>query len=171
MSRPAKPRSELDTSEWASPEEYNALIRSLRLQDIRMVSGSFHSDERSTGRKASIAAEIESTARFESVDDGFIAFIRLVLVAIHKGSKSPAFRIDAEFSLTYKTGITVTQELFRPFVHLNLPVQAWPYFREFVQSATARMEWPPLALPSLHSTGASLDLTSGVVDVQVEDPA
>src|SRR3972149_6986058 len=64
--------TELDTSEWAPPEEYNALIRSLRLKNIRMVSGSFHSDERSTGRKASIAAEIESTARFESHEDGFI---------------------------------------------------------------------------------------------------
>jgi preprotein translocase subunit SecB len=41
----------------------------------------------------------------------------------------------------------MTKDYFGVFVQVNLPVNTWPYFREFVHSTVSRMGLPPVVLP------------------------
>ena len=57
-------------------------------------------------------------------------------------------KISVAFCLTYTTQeASFDNDFFEVFKKLVLPVNSWPYFREFVQSMTQRMNIPPLTLP------------------------
>lgn len=40
------------------------------------------------------------------------------------------------------------EEILKAFVDKNVPVNAWPYFREMIASLTTRMGLPPLIVPT-----------------------
>jgi len=73
------------------------------------------------------------------------------------GSKgTPDLFIEAHFLLVYKlTSATgLEPENLQAFADLNGRFNAWPYWREFVQTMTTRMGLPALTVPSLKITGA-----------------
>lgn len=59
--------------------------------------------------------------------------------------------IAVTYLLTYRmenvAGITKTH--VKSFAETNAVFNAWPYFREYVQSTTLRMGLPPLTVPLL----------------------
>jgi hypothetical protein len=61
----------------------------------------------------------------------------------------PAFRVAASFELAYKIppDLDPSRQELRAFAETNAVFNAWPYWREFAQSMTARMNLPPLTLP------------------------
>ena len=66
-------------------------------------------------------------------------------------SPDPAFHVEAEFLLDYTISSLegISDEHLQAFGKMNGIYNAWPYWREYVQSMTARMGFPPLALPVL----------------------
>ncbi|MBL0171693.1 MAG: hypothetical protein IPP90_13395 [Gemmatimonadaceae bacterium] len=42
----------------------------------------------------------------------------------------------------------MTDAIFAEFERVNLPLNTWPYFREFLQSTLVRAGWPPFVLPA-----------------------
>ncbi|MBW3600398.1 MAG: hypothetical protein KY475_24430 [Planctomycetes bacterium] len=58
-------------------------------------------------------------------------------------------RIEARFVVTYtvRSEEGLTQTNFDAFAERNGIYNVWPYWREFVQSITARMGLPPLTVP------------------------
>jgi preprotein translocase subunit SecB len=79
----------------------------------------------------------------------------------HKGeeadiNKAP-IRIQGEFELEYSIDSLdqIKQENINAFGQMNGIHNAWPYWREYVQSMTVRMGLPPLTLPVI--TGAFLE--------------
>jgi hypothetical protein len=71
------------------------------------------------------------------------------LDAVDKSDK-PLARIQADMLLLYhiENFEDLTNDHFKHFADKNAVFNAWPYWREFVQSATARMELPTLTLPT-----------------------
>ncbi len=63
----------------------------------------------------------------------------------------PCCEICAQLSLTYKTPKAgeFSQEHLDAFGRMNGIYNAWPYWREFVQSSSNRMGLPALVVPSL----------------------
>ena len=57
-------------------------------------------------------------------------------------------RLEAEFALRYRlnTGEPVDDNNVEAFAKMNGVYNAWPYWREFVQSSVARMGLPPLVV-------------------------
>lgn len=82
--------------------------------------------------------------------------MKMVLVARDGGANGPErVRISCDVSLRYSFGDLPAElegEPLRHFSELNGLVNAFPYFRELVQSATSRMGLPPLILPLLKMT-------------------
>jgi hypothetical protein len=78
---------------------------------------------------------------------GFLALDKYTVVLGAPGH--PAATIEVTFGLDYRSELVMTDALFTPFEQFNLPLNAWPYAREFVASATARMNWIPFTLPAL----------------------
>jgi hypothetical protein len=58
--------------------------------------------------------------------------------------------IEADFVLIYAVGTLegITQKNLDVFGQINGVFNAWPYWREFVQSTTTRMGLPPLTIPA-----------------------
>lgn len=57
--------------------------------------------------------------------------------------------IEVTFALDFASRESMTDEIFTWFGEVNLPVNTWPYLREFVSTALGRMGWPPFTLPAL----------------------
>lgn len=84
---------------------------------------------------------------------------------------SPLLHIDAEFLLDYeaKSLDGLSEENFDAFGKINGIYNAWPYWREYVQSTTVRLCLPPLTLPALtgeaieaiYSKNSEVDATQG----------
>jgi hypothetical protein len=61
----------------------------------------------------------------------------------------PLVSVSVAFELKYRLpqGFRVSKEELQAFAAVNGVFNAWPYFREIIQSATARMNLPPIILP------------------------
>ena len=62
---------------------------------------------------------------------------------------SPFLVIEAAFRLRYRVSdrAGLDDSHFDAFGHLNGVFNAWPYWREYVQSMTVRMGYPALTVP------------------------
>lgn len=99
--------------------------------------------------------DTEKTFRFEVDKEQNIigVFIRFVLNAFGEGveqkRENSFLNIEATFLLLYsiKSVEGLDDVSFSSFAELNGTYNAWPYWREFVQSITSRMELPTLTVP------------------------
>ena len=66
-----------------------------------------------------------------------------------KATNLERLRVDSEFTLRYGLSqqLDASEEHFKHFANLNAVVNAWPYYRETVQSCISRMGLPTLVLP------------------------
>jgi hypothetical protein len=78
---------------------------------------------------------VGATAEEESKDDPFLS----VEVAFEL-----AYRLPPEFK--------ASKEELDDFAAVNGVFNAWPYFREVIQTATGRMNLPPIVIPLYHVT-------------------
>lgn len=73
-------------------------------------------------------------------------------------SDEEGLRIEATYAAEYTvpTMEGLSEEDFKAFGELNGIYNVWPYWREYVQSLTTRMGFPPLTLPVLRPVQTSL---------------
>jgi hypothetical protein len=63
------------------------------------------------------------------------------------GEKERLLEIQCTFELALRVANPMTKDYFDVFAMVNLPLNTWPYFREFVHSTVSRMGLPPVILP------------------------
>ncbi len=79
-------------------------------------------------------------------------------------------QVSAVFILDYniaESPVGITDEAANAFGKMNGIHNVWPYWREYVQSVSTRVGFPPLTLPLV--TGASLLEYYKVKDASVKD--
>ena len=59
-----------------------------------------------------------------------------------------AVRVSVSLEARYGSKTLMTDAIFAEFERVNLPLNTWPYFREFLQSTLTRAGWPPFVLPA-----------------------
>jgi hypothetical protein len=64
-------------------------------------------------------------------------------------SQPDAFKIEAEFMLAYTLPSKPSDSDATAFAQQNVPFNAWPYWRELVQSTVVRMGLPAPVVPLL----------------------
>jgi len=129
-----------------SREAYAAFIGQIELRDIWLHAAKVinpHGPRSPKGAKFRFASEVG----WEAQPQGFRAFDH-AHVYIENGETIFA-EIDVTFALDFASPMPLTDEVFKIFGELNLPVNTWPYLREFVSTTTGRMGWRPLTLPAL----------------------
>ena len=57
--------------------------------------------------------------------------------------------VEVTFGLRFSSQQAMTDRVFAVFREVNLPVNTWPYLREFVATTLGRMGCQPFALPAL----------------------
>ncbi len=87
--------------------------------------------------------------------------------------KPEFIEVGATYELTYhvldQSGLT--QRDFDAFADMNAVFNAWPYFREFLQSALVRMGLPPFTLPVLRVGTASSSPAGGTAACKPDSDA
>lgn len=126
---------------------YGEFIKCLELTDIHLAQAELHGPGyRSVPDHIRLAISVEAT--YTLTEDGFIANQSYRLDGYDNGDNQ-MLSIEATFALAFRSEQPMTETLFSVFQDVNLPVNSWPYFREFVASSSARMGWEPFTLPTL----------------------
>jgi preprotein translocase subunit SecB len=122
------------------------------------------------------AFAVAHSARVASPPDAEGVFFVHALIEARLQSATPEGEVPREplvlvkgvFELCYRLpkGQTTTEDGLAEFASVNAVFNAWPYFRELVQSTMARMSLPPLTLPLYR-----IPRTQAVVDTASADTA
>ena len=140
-------------SESVSPAR---VIAAVQLQDVNVREGTFKRRVPSAKELGHARVDFSHSTRCETLPGtpDFIVVFE-AKVQITSTDSAPLFGPDVELTcvldLRYALpdGFGSTPEERQAFADLNGVFNAWPYFREFVQSATVRMGLPAFVVPVL----------------------
>jgi len=122
----------------------------VQIRDVRLISCACEQKPAATAGKKSYDIETSTDVQ-RNEDQGIIVVLaRFHFQAfIESKFQEPVLTIDALYALAYQidTFDGLIQEGFKQFANLNGIYNAWPYWREFVQSMIGRMSLPPLTIP------------------------
>lgn len=136
-----------------SAEEYNAFIGQINLDKIWLRSSRLTNSSLGDMQFA-VTVTIDDSHKWSETDDGFQVFHKYV-VEFSNEKKRKLARIEAEFGLDYNSGEPMTDEYYEIFAENNLPLNSWPYLREYLSSTITRMGWLPFTLPARKIGGRS----------------
>jgi preprotein translocase subunit SecB len=129
------------------------VIRAVQLRNLRLVNGEFSSKVASPGEAGTVDVQFATTARALSTDkkSEFSVIVICEARILLKESAEPVVCVKAEYEVLYSLPeeLNPTAAELAAFSETNGIHHAWPYFREFVQSAFTRMGLPALIIPVL----------------------
>ena len=132
------------------------LIAEVEIEGVRLVEATAETKVRSPADTGAVDLLVNRTAGIsERQEDGtffVVATIRAQLVP-EEAKEEPLVSIETSFELQYRLpeGFRVDPDTLTTFAETNGVYNAWPYWREFVQSTFARMGLPPVVLPVLRA--------------------
>jgi hypothetical protein len=97
--------------------------------------------------KPGMEVAINTKAQYKYVKDNIVIEHSYILSSKHSGGKIKMLEIEATFKLELISKQPFTDEFFEIYKDSSLMLNTWPFFREFVNSITSRMDIPPLTLP------------------------
>lgn len=93
------------------------------------------------------AFSLKDEASYESTSVGFTAFHTYTMIAEEGGDVACNLRVT--FALDFSSSVPITDNYFDLFKRANLPVNTWPFLREFAFTTFGRFGWAPITLPTL----------------------
>ena len=129
-----------------SPQAYAAFIGQIALRSIWLTSARV-TNMAGPGAPKSGKFSIKEETRWELTVTGFRAFHGYQM-RLSEGDEARA-DIEAEFGVEFLSPEPMTGAIFAVFAQANLPVNTWPYLREFVAGTMGRFGWEPFTLPAL----------------------
>ena len=144
----------------------------VEIEAIRQVEGQFKLKEFGVIASPEVELMIRGNATHDPVLDRVRASVQFNLRArlqVETDAGNDLFTITAAYLLLYKLESSegLSQEHYDAFGRLNGLFNAWPYWREFVQTTTARMGLPSITIPVLHVLGRKAETNATLLsDVQ-----
>ncbi|MFN8558497.1 MAG: hypothetical protein U0531_14525 [Dehalococcoidia bacterium] len=100
-----------------------------------------------------VVLSVDTEAEWRPYADGFRVMHRY-RTQFRAADGMPAL-IEVTFGVQFRSTLPMTDEVFEVFREVNLPVNTWPYLREFISGSLGRMNWTPYALPALKRGAAT----------------
>jgi hypothetical protein len=126
---------------------------SMRLDTVKMVRGSFEIVEGAAPKRES---PLEVAVNCRLADKDVLVEVMLDFLDSPSFLQGLVVRITAGFKALYRfEGAEIAQDDLVLFGRINGLYNTWPYWREFAQSATLRMELPALVVPLLTAQQAA----------------
>ncbi len=128
-------------------ESYNAFIDKLELADLRLVDANVQANiPKPVGN---LEAKLSDEYSFVSTEEGFEAYASYKLFFYREDQLLA--RLEVTFGLIYASQASQEEieQNFELFKQANLPLNTWPFAREFFHNMLGRMGWPPFTLPLL----------------------
>jgi hypothetical protein len=143
-----KPATRAPAAPGVDKKEYRAFIGGLQLKDISVRRSATHRVARTIDMSRKVDVNINEKASFVMLDESVCDIVHAYsLYLSYEGEKTPLLTIECDFGVVYGVSKPMTDAYFGIFKTTSLPLNTWPYWREFVQSSFARMSLPPYILP------------------------
>lgn len=127
-------------------EDYAVFIGQIDLRHIWLQSAAV-TNHHGPFQPERIAIQIDSAASFEETPTGFLVTHAYEVTA--ESNEARALEIQVAFALDFESRAPMSEPIFGVFKEINLPVNSWPYLREYVSTTSSRMGWTPITLPAL----------------------
>lgn len=129
-----------------NPKEYKEKLGTVDLKNLCLDSFSATVNRDKLGSSMKII--INDKRNYEIKENGDVIFLHsFELINTIKSKKDYGIKIICSYSLCFRSKIELTCDFWDIFSAVNLHINTWPYFREFVQNTTQRMSIHPLTLP------------------------
>jgi len=134
--------------EGIEPAEYSRLLKGLQILSIWVNGFSAERSGEQPKLSTPILGKIKDETSMHMKEDGLaIAKVRYLFNARAEGTRKSFLKIKCEYHLLFETRESLPEAFFKTYSKTSLPLNVWPYFREFVQSTVTRMNMPPITLP------------------------
>lgn len=147
-------------------EVVRAVSDRVQILEIRLLESRSEQKHFDTELPRRITTSIDVDTHFDPEKLRLSVYPRLSLLVKEQNAAPEDFflRIEARFVITYvvRSDEGLTQTNFDAFAERNGVFNVWPYWREFVQSITARMGLPPLTIPVFRVGTAKLKQESSL---------
>jgi len=131
--------------------QVSRIIAAVQLENVRLSDAQLSSSVLSRDDVGDADVHVRRSSTVAARDSrGFRVAMLLDLRIVSKdGGDAPAVSIRCTFELTYALpeGFETSSEALERFAEVNATFNAWPYWREFVQTTMARMNLPPFVMP------------------------
>ncbi len=147
MAKASSPSTQSPVDGLPTPDQYAEFIGQVDLEALWV------KDARITNRHGShtpthATIHIDEGREWEPIESGFIATHRYDIRFDAPDDDVPA-EVSVTFGVRFMSEQSMTDGIFEVFQDVNLPVNTWPYLREFVANALGRMGWESFTLPAL----------------------
>lgn len=129
-----------------SPAEYAAFIEGIKLQRLWLVEAVIRNYAGPKTPAEALLRVVDDPDWYET-EDGFRAQSHYKVRVT--ANEEPQAEIDVTFAVDFASPTPMSDDLFDFFGFVNLPLNTWPFLREFVHTAFGRMDWVPFALPAV----------------------
>lgn len=141
---------EISKTEKTADEKWCEISNSIELKDIRQISGTFKQTPEASIVKKTIDLQRDVKVEIDNENKMIFVVADFKLKAYSDEEKScEVLEISASFLIAYKLDelkIFVDED-FKFFANNNGIYNAWPFWREYVQSASTRMGLPTITIP------------------------
>ncbi len=133
------------------PETYTKILNGIELKNIHLESFKGKLDLKV--KPKSPVVDISGKANFTTGHDDCIEVSQeWTIIGKDIETKSQFLEISVTYCLILTSQEEFSKDFFEIYERTSLPLNTWPFVREFVNSMTARMNIPPLTLPLLKFT-------------------
>ena len=130
-----------------SPKEYSTILEGIDLISISLQKSQAYLNP---GLKIpnDLKINIEEDASFTKRQEKIVELYQTYKVDARKpDSKSRYIQLSITLNVKVRSEKEFNEDFFEIYKDISLHLNTWPYLREFVNQATARMNVPPLTIP------------------------
>jgi len=130
------------------PAAYREFLNQVELEAILLDTCTFKTNRDKIG--SNLKLDIKHNATY-TIDEENVASIRSSydLTATKTTKKDFALKAACVYRVMLSSERPLTDDFLEIFTRVNIQMNTWPYFREFIQSMFQRAGFPPLTLPLL----------------------
>lgn len=126
------------------------VLKVVEIENIRLVRADVFSQIRTAQEASNAEVKLSWSSKIEKEEPGRFTVRAALQVRIHsEGRDEAVVRIDAEHEVNYRYPVdfSIKADQLEHFARVNAIYNAWPFWREFVQSMMLRQGLPPFVLP------------------------
>ena len=136
-----------------SPEEYGEFLQDIELKRIYLADAKAKR-KRSPSLEAVLRFNQDMVkSKFSNIEGGFAATFSFQVQLLEDDNEKPFADLTVTYVAEYSSEQKMTKGIFEIFRQYNLPLNLYPYVREYVHTTTNRMGLPSLILPVLKTNG------------------
>jgi len=126
---------------------YNSFIRQVEVIDVCLTSARIE-NLGYTECPANPRIYVKSKSSYKNTEGGFEVSHGYNLTIKDMETKLSVAKLSVVLSVTYSSETPMTDDIFEVFKVYNLPLNTWPYFREFAHNSFGRMGWVGIVAPA-----------------------